>query len=168
MLCESFHLCMPRLLFFCRKREFTVISFCLQGKVPVDESLERQKFEELSAALQLLGMSEHQQCFMQRVLATILHVGNLFFKPAKVSEMSIGRLLLAWYPILRSSDDLFVTHFPMNSFITYSLLEKLTTHTFNLLSKSGYDRFVILISPCDLYQDGVETFFFLEVAEQKL
>uniref|UniRef100_A0A183DZE9 Myosin motor domain-containing protein n=1 Tax=Gongylonema pulchrum TaxID=637853 RepID=A0A183DZE9_9BILA len=57
-----------------------------QGKVPSNEAVERRKFEQLCSALQLLGISEHQQNFMHRILATILHIGNLFFKPTKRVE----------------------------------------------------------------------------------
>ncbi|VDK79522.1 unnamed protein product, partial [Onchocerca ochengi] len=54
-----------------------------QGKVSMDSMMLRQKYENLCTSLELLDISEHQQDFIQRILAAILHIGNLFFKPIK-------------------------------------------------------------------------------------
>uniref|UniRef100_A0A158Q8K6 Myosin motor domain-containing protein n=1 Tax=Elaeophora elaphi TaxID=1147741 RepID=A0A158Q8K6_9BILA len=54
-----------------------------QGKVSMDAMTLRQKYETLCTSLELLDISEHQQDFIQRILAAILHIGNLFFKLTK-------------------------------------------------------------------------------------
>lgn len=46
----------------------------------------RQKYESLCNSFELLEISENQQDFIQRILAAILHIGNLFFKPIKVIQ----------------------------------------------------------------------------------
>ncbi|MCP9262375.1 BMA-HUM-4 [Dirofilaria immitis] len=56
-----------------------------EGKVPLNSVILRQKYENLCTSLELLDISEHQRDFIHRVLATILHIGNLFFKPIKKS-----------------------------------------------------------------------------------
>ncbi|EJD73864.1 Myo2p, partial [Loa loa] len=54
-----------------------------QGKVSMDPMVQRQKYERLCSSLELLDISEHQQEFIQRILAAILHIGNLYFKLTK-------------------------------------------------------------------------------------
>ncbi|VDN04132.1 unnamed protein product, partial [Thelazia callipaeda] len=55
------------------------------GKVSLDSMKERQKYENLCMSLELLDITEHQQNFIQRILAVIMHIGNLFFKQMKVN-----------------------------------------------------------------------------------
>lgn len=50
----------------------------------MDPTTLHQKYESLCSSLELLDISEHQQDFIQRILAAILHIGNLYFKPTKV------------------------------------------------------------------------------------
>lgn len=50
----------------------------------MDSTTLHQKYENLCNSLELLEISEHQQDFIKRILAAILHIGNLFFKLTKV------------------------------------------------------------------------------------
>lgn len=50
----------------------------------MDSTTLHQKYESLCNSLELLEISEHQQDFIKRILAAILHIGNLFFKLTKV------------------------------------------------------------------------------------
>uniref|UniRef100_A0A1I8EDA0 Myosin motor domain-containing protein n=1 Tax=Wuchereria bancrofti TaxID=6293 RepID=A0A1I8EDA0_WUCBA len=54
-----------------------------QGKVSMDPIMLRKKYENLCNSLELLDIGEHQQDFIQHILAAILHIGNLFFKVTK-------------------------------------------------------------------------------------
>ena len=59
----------------------------LQGKCPgLDAKKEAEQFAKLCQALQRIGFSEHQRELIFRLLATILHTGNLFFR-AKVEHL---------------------------------------------------------------------------------
>ncbi|VDO52659.1 unnamed protein product [Brugia timori] len=48
-----------------------------QGKVSMDPLLLCKKYENLCNSFELLDISEHQQDFIQHILAAILHIGNL-------------------------------------------------------------------------------------------
>ncbi|VBB33360.1 unnamed protein product [Acanthocheilonema viteae] len=52
----------------------------------MDLTVLRQKYENLCSSLELLEISEHQQDFIQRILAAILHIGNLFFVLTKRND----------------------------------------------------------------------------------
>ncbi|KHN72863.1 Unconventional myosin-XV [Toxocara canis] len=57
-----------------------------QGKCVDNESEELEKFADLREAFKEVGFTDDQQSFIFRTLATILHIGNLFFRPRKVSD----------------------------------------------------------------------------------
>ncbi|CAG9530062.1 unnamed protein product, partial [Cercopithifilaria johnstoni] len=61
-----------------------------QGKVSMDSITLCQKYEMLCNSLELLDISENQQDFIQRILAAILHIGNLFFKLNKRNDIGNG------------------------------------------------------------------------------
>jgi myosin XV len=52
----------------------------------LDSNKEAENFVHLCKALSRIGFSEHQQELIFRLLAAILHAGNVFFRAKKVLE----------------------------------------------------------------------------------
>uniref|UniRef100_A0A914HC29 Uncharacterized protein n=1 Tax=Globodera rostochiensis TaxID=31243 RepID=A0A914HC29_GLORO len=77
---------------------------CCQGGVKTSD------FAELVDALSHVGFSDHQKELIWRLLAAILHIGNLFFKPQrdgneedKVAEI-VNETELRWVSVLLQTD----------------------------------------------------------------
>ncbi|VDD88672.1 unnamed protein product [Enterobius vermicularis] len=66
------------------------------GRCSIDnEAAEQEKFANLQNAFKALDMSDDQQTFIFRILAAILHLGNLFFTAKKVQDDEAAKVEIA-------------------------------------------------------------------------
>lgn len=59
----------------------------------MDPMILHRNYANLCTSFQCFDIREHQQDFIQRILAAILHIGNFFFKFPKVMIISLENLI---------------------------------------------------------------------------
>ena len=59
-----------------------------QGKSNAQNQVENDSFKEFNSALKTIGFSEHQRSIIYKLLSTVLHLGNVYFKTVINSEGS--------------------------------------------------------------------------------
>jgi len=66
-----------------------------QSMATIDCKDDRDDFESLKAAIEILGFGKHEQETIFKILAAVLHIGNIYFN--RIKQVTVVRALLIFY-----------------------------------------------------------------------